>query len=340
MTKYKVGFLIMRAQPLHSGHRDLIRKAKAQCDSLVLLIGSANSPRTIKNPFTYKERVEKIESFLIHEYGDLLACNVCIEPLNDYRYSDTQWISDVDSIISSYDMNTELNMEAIIFGHMKEGNNYLKWFPQYRFQNIDSVIDVHATGIREEWFRVARHNFSPEVLEDWDYFRKEKTVFAGYPYPETLNFNCGDAVLECAGHILLIQRKRAPGRGTWALPGGFKNSNETFVDCAIRELIEEANVRVPEKVLRGSIVNKVLFDAPNRGMGLPRSTLAVHIRVNLDSDGNLPRVSPKDDAFDAQWFPINKIMNDMALFDDHCDIISELCGVLPIPANMNPRYFN
>ena len=334
MTKYQVGFLIMRAQPLHSGHRDLIRQAKSQCDQLVLLIGSVNSPRTIKNPFTYKERVLSINKFLQHEFDSL---GVTIEPLNDYKYNDSAWLVDVDAVISLYDKE---ECEITIFGHMKEGNNYLKWFPQYQFKNIDSVIDVHATGIREEWFRNQRHNFAPEVLEDWDYFQKEKETFANYPYPETLNFNCGDVVLECAGHILLIQRKRAPGRGTWALPGGFKNSNETFVDCAIRELIEEANVRIPEKVLRGSIVNTKLFDSPNRGMGLPRSTLAVHIKVELNSDGTLPRVTPKDDAFDANWFQIYDIMNNMELFDDHSDIISVLCGVMPIPANLNARYFN
>ena len=228
--------------------------------------------------------------------------------------------------------------DVVLFGHEKEGNCYLKWFPQYKFQNIESLYDINATGIRNKWFTDSRHKFDADVLADYDYYEKEKIIFGNYPFPETLNFNCGDAIMECAGHVLLIQRKFAPGRNTWALPGGFKNANETFLDCAIRELMEETNVRVPEKVLRGSIVNTKLYDNPNRGMGLPRSTLAVHIKVSVDSDGKLPRANGSDDAMFAEWKTIDSIMNDISLFDDHKDIIAEMCGVTPMPAHLNSRY--
>jgi bifunctional NMN adenylyltransferase/nudix hydrolase len=331
MQNKKLGVLILRAQPLHAGHRDLIRKSRSLCDNLLILVGSANSPRTIKNPFTFREREMKIFDFISHEG----LTNIFVFPLNDYPYSDAQWQSDVDSIIEKNNIH---NVEVILFGHMKPGNSYLTYFPQYKFQHIDSVVDTHATGIRDDWFVNARHNFTEEVLEDYDYFKKERVQFSSYPYPETLNFNCGDAVLECSGHVLLIQRARAPGRGTWALPGGFKNNNETFLDCVIRELIEETNVRVPEKVLRGSVVSSKVYDSPSRGMGIPRITMATHIRIALDKDGSLPRISPADDALNAQWFPINKIMNDMSLFDDHLSIISELCVTMPIPAHKNSRF--
>ena len=65
------------------------------------------------------------------------------------------------------------------------------------------------------------------------------------------------------------------------------NSNETFLDCAVRELIEETNIRVPEKVLRGSIVKTELFDSPKRSFGIPRNTLAVYFRINPDPDGGV-----------------------------------------------------
>lgn len=335
MTKKKLGVLILRAQPLHAGHRDLIRKSKSDCDTLLILVGSANSPRTIKNPFTYRERESEILGFINHEYSESESRTIHIYPLNDYRYSDTQWLSDVNSLVSDENSN---NDKVVIFGHMKEGNFYLKWFPQYEFRHIDSTIDVHATGIRDRWFKDSRHKFHDDVLADYDYFQKEKSTFLNYPYPETLNFNCGDVILECSGHILLIQRKFAPGRNTWALPGGFKNANETFLDCAIRELMEETNVKVPEKVLRGSIVQTRMFDSPYRGMGLPRSTLAVHIKVSLNPDGSLPKANGSDDAMLAKWCHIEDIMNNMFLFDDHKDIISLMCGTMPVPAHKNPKY--
>lgn len=331
-TKLNLGVLIMRTQPLHDGHRHLIEAARKNCDHLMIIIGSANSPRTIKNPFTYRERETAILEFLV---GNGIT-NTYVFPLNDYKYSDAQWLSDVASIINENNKNNKF--DVTVFGHDKEGNHYLKWFPQYTYHNVDAEYKFSATDIRNGWFELTPEIFVDTVVEDYKYFKKEKELFNFYPFPETLNFNCADVVLECAGHILLIQRGHAPGRGTWALVGGFKNANETFVDCAIRELYEETNVRVPEKVLRGSIVSTKIFDAPDRGMGLSRVTMAVHIKIELNADGTLPRVKGSDDAFVAEWFPVETIMNTMELFDDHSGIISTMCNVLPIPAHKNAKY--
>lgn len=332
MLNITCGYIMGRFNPLHMGHRDLIRRAKAKCTELYILVGSANSPRTIKNPFTYIERRDEILRFLKHE--DIK--NVTVLPLNDYKYSDSQWLSDVTSLIE-----TTSNLGHVtIFGYKKEGNHYLDWFPQYSYEEIDAVHDVSATMIRENWYRTRPKMVADEVMEDWNYFQKEKETFANYPYPETLGFMCGDVILECSGHILLIQRARAPGRGTWALPGGFKNRNETLGDAGIRELLEETNVRIPEKVLRGSIVSKQLFDSPSRGMGIPRVTLATHVRVNLNPDGTLPKANGADDAMDCEWFPTATIMNELDLFDDHQGIISIMCGIMPIPAHLNPRFMD
>lgn len=333
-TKKKLGILILRVQPLHDGHKQLIQEARQNCDNLIIIIGSANSPRTIKNPFTYREREIDVITFLTSQD---IAVGTYVYPINDYKYSDVQWLSDVAAIIEENNKNNKF--EVAIFGHMKEGNNYLKWFPQYKFENVEATYKVNATQIRTNLFESGYPSvFSDTVVEDWKYFQKEKELFGNYPFPETLNFNCGDVILECSGHILLIQRGRAPGRGTWALVGGFKNATETFIDCAIRELYEETNVRIPEKVLRGSIVSTKIFDASDRGMGLPRVTMGVHIKVELDKDGKLPKANGSDDAMVAQWFPVEKIMNDMDLFDDHKDIISVMCGVQSIPAHKNSRF--
>lgn len=325
----KLGVLIGRFQPLHAGHRELIRQAKAGCDLLYVLVGSANASRSVKNPWTYKERANDITEFLIHE--DIR--NVVLKPLNDYKYSDSQWINDVVSIVNG-------RKDVTLFGFEKEGNNYLKWFPQFKFKNITTPYEICSTDVRKEWFNKEPHRFNPSVVADWNYFHSEKKLFANYPFPETLSFNCADAVLECCGHVLLIQRGAAPGFGTWALPGGFKNANENFEDCAIRELMEETNVRIPEKVLRGSVVSSRLFDSPSRGQGIPRNTLAVHIKVSANADGSLPRANGMDDAIDSKWVLIADAMNNMNLFDDHGGIISTMCGVLPLPAHVNPRYFN
>jgi bifunctional NMN adenylyltransferase/nudix hydrolase len=227
---------------------------------------------------------------------------------------------------------------VILFGHDKPGNSYLKYFPQWKYHELTSDINVCATDIRNCMLKNTPEKLPKSVVDDYLYFESERKLFAPYPFKATLHFNCGDAVLECAGHILLIQRKKAPGAGTWALPGGFKNADETFLDCVMRELVEETNARVPKKVLLGSIVKKELFDAPDRGCGIPRNTLAVHIRIEPDPDGSLPRISPADDAIDARWVPIADILNDYELFDDHGDIIQFMTQASGTLAKFNPRY--
>lgn len=326
------GYLIGRFSPLHSGHMHLIRESRRRCDHLTIFIGSANSARTIKNPWTFHERAEKIQTFLNHQG----ITNVTLVPQNDYKYNDTQWLGD----ISSYIEHKRGDAYVIMFGHNKSGNDYLSWFPQYRCIDIPSITNIAATDIRNQWFETSPHMFEPSVMDDFRYFAKEKEQFSGYPYLDTLQFNCGDALVECAGHVLLIKRKRAPGAGTWALPGGYKNGNETFKECIFRELTEETNLRVPEKVLLGSIVSTRMFDSPTRGMGITRNTMACHIKIELNSNGRLPEFRPADDAIDGEWVLISDALNDpkYAMFDDHKDIIMEMLKVLPLPAYKNSHF--
>lgn len=339
MTKEKLGFVMMRAQGFHAGHRDLIRKAMAQCDKLLILLGSVNLPQTIQNPFTYEQRRDEIQRFIDHEYSVITKFGFEIFPVNTYVYSDSQWLSDVTELVTE---QVELGGfdRAVMFGYNKPGNTYLSWFPSFEYVELrSSVPDVHATDLREHWFKYDRHVFSDDVLADYDYFKTEDETFKNYPYPKSINVMCGDAIVECAGHILLIKRRRAPGRNTWALPGGHKNSDETTFECVIRELMEETNLRVPEKVLRGSVVSSRLFDAPNRGTGrIPKSTLAVHFKINLDNDGTLPKFRPDDDALEGEWVTIGDALNRLAMHDDHAGIIMEMTKVMPIPAHKNSRF--
>jgi len=97
-------------------------------------------------------------------------------------------------------------------------------------------------------------------------------------------------------------------------------------------LQEETNVRVPEKVLRGSIVKSELFDDPSRSFGIPRNTMAVYMRVNPNPDGSLPRANGADDAALCKWIPLTDALNNIEMYDDHKDILSKVTGVNPMPA--------
>lgn len=322
------GVFIGRFQPAHKGHIQVLKESASRVNMLLILIGSANQCRSIKNPWTYKER----RNYLFEKLHEAKVTNYVIKPLNDYKYADSQWITDVRLTVE----DTFYNKAPTIFGHMKEGNNYLNWFPDWKFENVNSEYTINATQVRNRMFAEANSDMPECVRADKDFYDREAQLFSNYPFPETLNFNCGDALLECQGHILLIMRKRAPGAGTWALPGGFRDrKDKTLVDCALRELEEETNVRVPAKVLRGSIVKTELFDDISRSFGIPRNTMAVYMRVNPNPDGTLPRANGADDAVEAKWVTLTDALNKYDLYDDHKDIISKMTGVMPLPAFVN-----
>lgn len=327
----KVGVLIGRFQvpEPHEGHRFLINRILEQCDYLFILVGSANRARSIKNPFSYNERALSISKSIKVEDRN----RVLLAPINDYLYSDPQWMTDVAATIKQLvdtvgELRTGPEPQVTLYGHFKEGNGYLKWFPQFNFQNIESEVEISGTEIRNSH----RHLLPTIVQAEYEQYDDDAKLFANYPYQDCLQSNCGDAIVECLGHVLLIQRPN----GVWALPGGHKTKFETFLDCAIRELYEETNIRVPEKVLRGSIVSTRLFDHPNRSSGfVTKATLAVHIRIQPNPDGSFPRVSAADDAVDTKFVPIATAVNEYALHDDHADIISEATGVTPLLAYYN-----
>ena len=56
MKKYHTLVLIGRFQPVTVAHAEIIRRAMVMAKQLVIIIGSANQPRTYKNPWTSKDR--------------------------------------------------------------------------------------------------------------------------------------------------------------------------------------------------------------------------------------------------------------------------------------------
>jgi bifunctional NMN adenylyltransferase/nudix hydrolase len=329
----KLNVLIGRFQPLHEGHEALISQAVKSCDKLVILIGSANKPRSIKNPWTFKERRDAIKKYL--EIEKISPGKVMIFPVNDYKYSDHAWVADVIETIKNATQGLIARINLV--GHYKRGNSYLKYFPQWSYTEIDCGIDLNATEVRREMMMTGHPAIHQSVMNDFEFFSKEADKFSAYPYPETLSFQCSDALITCAGHVLLIKRKIAPGAGNWAFPGGFKNYNETFLDCAIREGYEETNLRVPEKVFRASLVHQRMFDSPDRGAGIPRVTMAHYFHLEPDADGSVPRANGGDDAMEARWFTISEAMNELDMHDDHGDIFHVMTSSSAIPAYRNSR---
>ncbi len=109
--------------------------------------------------------------------------------------------------------------------------------------------------------------------------------------------------------VLLIRRKNEPFAGSWALPGGFVDMDETLEAAARRELFEETGVRAPE------LVQLHTFGDPGRD---PRGrTISVVYLALVDADRLKPRAA--DDAAEVGWFALQR---PPALAFDHRDILA------------------
>jgi bifunctional NMN adenylyltransferase/nudix hydrolase len=162
------------------------------------------------------------------------------------------------------------------------------------------------------------------LVKEFEFLRTYKLQWSLAPYPPT--FVTADSLVTCLGHVLLVQRKAAPGEGLWALPGGFLNQFETVKECALRELEEETKIKVPPRILETSIVEDKLFDHPSRS--LRGRTITTVFHIDLRGEKSLPKVRGSDDAAQAKWIPLNELvrMQDK-MFEDHYHIVTDLLGL-------------
>ncbi len=334
---YSTITLIGRFQPLHNAHLEIIKRCTALTDQLIIVVGSAHQPRTYKNPFTFEERKQ-----MIRRATAGLDLRIHIEPNVDTIYNDQAWAVRIQGIHSKYRV---LGARDGIIGHKKDGSSfYLDMFPQWELINVEKIEPLGATDIRDLYFKrdvnmrfiqgvVPRttHEFLEEfkstqdyeqIIREREFIEVYKRQYASLPYPPI--FVTADAVVIQSGHVLMIKRRSEPGKGLWALPGGFVNANtdKSVEDAAIRELREETGIKVPAPVLRGNIVRGRVFDAVDRSA---RGRTITHAYQIVLPDGELPKVKGGDDAEKARWVPISDVRSDEC-FEDHYEILQHFLG--------------
>lgn len=339
---------IGRFEPFHNGHAAVARHALARARKLIFLVGSADTPRTIKNPWTVAERAVMIQSAL-GEAGDRLI----VRPLRDHLYNESQWIAAVQRTVNEAIKSDGGDADAHIglIGKDKDASSYyLREFPQWDLVDVKHTETLSATELRRYLceanqldshggLMLIRANVPGPVFGMLEAFRKNSPVFkqlvaehhfidtyraawADAPYPPT--FVTTDAVVVHSGHVLLVRRRAEPGKGLWALPGGFVGQDETILEACLRELREETRLKVPVPVLKGSLKGQNVFDHPERSLRGRTITHAFHFDFPA---GDLPDVRGGDDAEKARWIPVSEAL-DMGpqLFEDHLHILEFFLG--------------
>lgn len=331
---------IGRFQPFHLGHWQVVNTALSQAQQVIVLVGSSFQPRSTRNPWTFKEREQLIRG----AFPESTQSRLKVLPIVDDMYNDQNWIARVQQAVQSVvEGDAQPSTPRIgLIGHSKdETSYYLSLFPQWRSVSVPSYQNgLSATPIREEYFLhgTISHQLPAsvknqleafkstegyaEVAGEWQFIRQYQQSWANAPYPPT--FVTVDAVVIQSGHVLLIQRRARPGKGLWALPGGFVNQDETLRDAVIRELREETRIKIPARVLQGSVVKTQVFDHPDRSARGRTITHAYLIELKPDAQG-LPKVKGSDDAQAATWVPLSTL-NPEHFFEDHYHIINAMVG--------------
>lgn len=342
--EYDLLIFIARAQPFHYGHKRVVDVALFKSKKVLVLLGSQYSPRTIRNPFNVDERYNMIQN----SYTSLPNGKLNILGLEDHLYNDNAWVEDVQRNVLNfcYEQNM-VNPKIGLIGCAKDASSYyLKLFPTWGSVNVHFLNPLNATDIRNRYFDCSDGEFQyfdkgnipanvmnfllefkktedfSKLKEEINFVDKFKKSWEKSPYPPT--FNTVDSIVVQSGHILLVERGHHPGKGLFALPGGYINQNETLLESALRELREETKIKVPEPVLKGSVVSSKTFDDPNRSSRGRTITHAFYFK--LQDQLELPKVKGSDDAKKAFWLPLAEL-SPHNMFEDHLFIIKNMIGV-------------
>jgi bifunctional NMN adenylyltransferase/nudix hydrolase len=343
-----VAVYVGRFQPFHLGHLALLRQALSLAPLCVVVLGSANQARTPKNPFTWQERAEMVRLALTPEERE----RVRFLPVRDH-YDEARWVAAVREGVTAIQAaeGPSFSRGVALVGHFKDATSeYLRSFPGWMMVSIDRVSTADGTPLRDALFSAAAHNLEatlaalvgqapPSTLDflrawvslpffevlaaEWRMLRQYKAEWAGSPYPPV--FVTVDAVVCCAGRVLLIRRGQAPGKGLHAVPGGFIEARETAYQSAVRELREETHMNLLDMTMRQCLRSVAVFDHPDRSLRGRTITHAHHFDLG---ERELPEIQADDDAQSVAWVPIAQLASMEDQFhDDHFHMLDHFLGL-------------
>lgn len=334
---YDVAVLIGRFQPFHNGHAALLAQALASAQQVIVVLGSAHAARNAKNPFTWEERAIMIATTL----DPASRQRVRFVPVRDY-YDDRRWGEAVAAEVASH---CPPSARIALVGHLKDASShYLKRFPGWEFVATPPYGEIDATAIRRIYFEGEDEAATQALLggllppaighylKGWAQLPpfarlrgehlaidENKRVWGSGPFVTV------DAVVTAAEHVLLVERGQAPGKGLWALPGGFLEPRERVLQGAIRELREETGLALLDSTLEAALTEVAVFDHPDRSL---RGRTITHAHRFELGQCRLPEVAGADDAALARWVPITDLAGmEGQFFEDHFNILDHFLAL-------------
>jgi bifunctional NMN adenylyltransferase/nudix hydrolase len=137
---------IGRFQPFHNGHLNQLTYALTQADRVIIGLGSANRPPTIKNPWSASDRQTMIVNSL--PFDD--SSRVKFIRLNDIPESHSDWIVQVRQLVGQF---IEPDERVGMVGVKKDASSfYLNFFPEWPLISNPEAVVLDGTDVRKRYF--------------------------------------------------------------------------------------------------------------------------------------------------------------------------------------------
>ena len=128
--------------------------------------------------------------------------------------------------------------------------------------------------------------------------KSKRCMNCGFVYYINASAAVASFIVNASGELLVCKRGKEPEKGTWDLPGGFVDENESAEEAIRREIFEELQAKVTE--------SKYLFSLPNEyeysKMTVP--TLDMFFECSLEQTTDL---IPSDDVEDCFFVPLHEL---------------------------------
>lgn len=134
------------------------------------------------------------------------------------------------------------------------------------------------------------------------------------------------AIVEHAGHFLLIEEAKEPVRNTWNVPGGRVEPGESLTEALVREVREEAGIEVvPRDLIHLDQLSSGTADEPSRLRFVFRAT-ARTLRL---------KDTPDEHSLRAQWVnrsDLTSLTMRNAMVTQMIELAATAPGALPLSA--------
>lgn len=328
---FDTAVVIGRFAPFDIHHAERLNRIGALAKRVVLLVCAAETAPSCRMPWTVAER----EAMLRLGLGEGAA--VEIGRVDDHVYLPEAFAADVVARVAPEGKVCVVSRPADVRDDAlaalpRDWTRISVDVPPLDLEDLYGdvpVFDAWAAQVPEgvkAWLTDWRRTPAFAAMAEEDrYVRDYRKSWAVAPYPVT--FTTVDTFIlheDQTGlpHLLLVRRGGVPGRGLWALPGGFLEPDETLQAAALRELMEETGLVVAQADIAGCLTAVKVFDDPERSS---RGRVITHAHAFAFPAGPLPDVAGADDAEHAIWTPLSALaaMHEH-FFEDHYAMIEYL----------------